>query len=263
VTTDSTLTLLLAGPLQSWGDASRHNSRSTLTHPSKSGVTGLLAAALGIGRGSERISELAALRFGVRVDQPGQLLTDYHTVSGASQDPLNPDRQRLPTADGSSLKPSESTKVTRRQYLADARFIAAFQGNPDLLASAWDALARPRYPLYLGRLSCPPARPVRLQLWPATIIEDAFTLTPWAAAHHVTRRHRDDVGVDLGVIIDDPDGGERFHDVPVPSPPFRLAYAERTARHSFVRVTVPAALKAGERAETTVLVPDHDPFDLL
>jgi CRISPR system Cascade subunit CasD len=262
VTADSTLTLLLAGPLQSWGEISRHNSRSTLTHPSKSGVIGLLAAALGIERGSERIRELASLRFGVRVDQPGQLLTDYHTVSGASQDPLNAERQRLPTADGGSLKPGESTKVTRRHYLADAKFIAAFQGDPGLLASAWEALARPRYPLYLGRRSCPPARPVRLQLWPAATIEDAFKVTPWAAAHHVTRRHRDSE-VDLRVVIDDPTGGERFHDVPLPSPAFRLAYAERTARHSSVRISVPGAIPTDEDSGTLALLAHQDPFDLL
>ncbi len=28
-----------------------------------------------------------------------------------------------------------------------------------------------------------------LQLWPATMVEDALKLIPWAAAQHVTRRH--------------------------------------------------------------------------
>lgn len=262
MTSDSTLTLVLAGPLQSWGESSRHMTRSTLTHPSKSGVAGLLAAALGIGRGDERIRELATLRFGVRIDQPGQLLTDYHTVSGASRNPLDPEKQRLPTADGGTLQAAKSTKVTYRHYLADARFVAAFQGDPDLLTRAWEALARPRYPLYLGRRSCPPACRVRLRLWQATTIEEALSLTPWAAASHVTRRHiRSEV--DLRTVIDDPSGGETFHDYPLPSPPFRLTFATRTARHATIRIPVPAATTANHDASIPAPHADHDPFDLL
>jgi hypothetical protein len=69
--------------------------------------------------------------------------------------------------------------------------------------------------------------------------------------------------VDLRVIIDDPAGGERFHDVPVPSPPFRLAYTERTARHSSARVPVSVTTTAGEHVDASALLPNHDPFDLL
>jgi CRISPR system Cascade subunit CasD len=262
MTADSALTLLLAGPLQAWGESSRHMTRSTLAHPSKSGVTGLLAAALGMGRGDERIRELAALRFGVRIDQPGQLLTDYHTVSGASQSPLDPEKQRLPTADGGTLQPAKSIKVTYRHYLADARFVAALQGDPDLLTGAWDALARPRYPLYLGRRSCPPANRIRLRLWHAATIEEALALTPWAAAEHVTRRYNEPE-IDLRVIIDDPSGGETFHDFPLPSSPFRLAFAARTARHTAVRIRVSGGTTADHDASIPASQTDHDPFDLL
>lgn len=46
----STLLLRLAGPVQSWGIDSKFEVRRTENAPSKSGVTGLLAAALGIQR---------------------------------------------------------------------------------------------------------------------------------------------------------------------------------------------------------------------
>lgn len=259
--TETTLTLLLAGPLQSWGEVSRHMTRSTLAHPSKSGVLGMLAAALGRGRG-EDLSDLAALRLAVRIDQPGQLLIDYHTVSGASQAPLLPGGQRLPTADGGSLRPGESTKVTRRYYLADARFVAAVEGDDELLGQEWEALAHPRYPLYLGRRSCPPSRPVRLRLWRATSLIDALTRTPWMAAEHITQRHRDPE-VRLPVVVEDEAGGEAFNDQPLTSPPFRRRYASRLARHTTVSVLAPGGGQddRGEREPRDYS--SHDPFDLL
>lgn len=75
----STLLLRLAGPLQSWGTDSKFEVRRTENEPSKSGVIGLVAAALGIRR-NEEISELNSLRMGVRVDQEGKLMRDFHTA---------------------------------------------------------------------------------------------------------------------------------------------------------------------------------------
>jgi len=43
----SVLLLRLAGPLQSWGDSSRFATRGTRREPTKSGVIGMVAAALG------------------------------------------------------------------------------------------------------------------------------------------------------------------------------------------------------------------------
>ena len=71
----STLLLRLAGPLQAWGYDSKFETRRTGREPSKSGVIGLLAAALGRKR-DESIEDLRELRFGFRVDREGQLLHD-------------------------------------------------------------------------------------------------------------------------------------------------------------------------------------------
>ena len=46
------LALLLDGPLQSWGFASRFQRRTTGLHPTKSGVVGLICAAMGLAKGS-------------------------------------------------------------------------------------------------------------------------------------------------------------------------------------------------------------------
>ena len=75
----STLLLRLAAPIQSWGNDSRFEVRRTGKEPTKSGVIGLLAAALGRSR-ADSLDDLCSLRFGVRVDQEGQLLRDFHTA---------------------------------------------------------------------------------------------------------------------------------------------------------------------------------------
>lgn len=66
----STLLLRLAGPMQAWGTDSKFEVRGAGREPSKSGVIGLLAAALGRSRDSD-LSDLNALRFGIRVEQEG------------------------------------------------------------------------------------------------------------------------------------------------------------------------------------------------
>ena len=68
----TTLLLRLEGPMQSWGTQSRFRDRDTGLEPSKSGVIGLLCAALGRLR-EEPVGDLTGLRFGVRADKPGTL----------------------------------------------------------------------------------------------------------------------------------------------------------------------------------------------
>ena len=46
----ATLLLRLAAPLQAWGSDSKFETRKTNREPTKSGVIGLLAAALGLRR---------------------------------------------------------------------------------------------------------------------------------------------------------------------------------------------------------------------
>src|SRR5437764_11434486 len=74
-----TLLLRLAGPMQSWGTTSRFSIRDTGLEPSKSGVIGLLCAALGRPR-EHPVDDLAGLRFGVRADRPGTLRMDFQTA---------------------------------------------------------------------------------------------------------------------------------------------------------------------------------------
>ena len=65
------LLLRLCGPMQSWGVQSRFSVRDTGLEPSKSGVVGLLAAALGRPRDARTSPTWPALRMAVRVDAEG------------------------------------------------------------------------------------------------------------------------------------------------------------------------------------------------
>ena len=151
----ATLLLRLAAPLQSWGADSKFDVRQTAHEPTKSGVVGLLASALGRSR-EDSVDDLASLRFGVRTVREGRLLCDYHTVSRKP----NP-RPAL----------NKSDYITRRYYLSDAVFLAGFQGDADFLCALEEALRAPAHPLYLGRRSCPPVPPVCLGVADADLEE--------------------------------------------------------------------------------------------
>lgn len=162
-----TLLMRLSGPMQSWGVSSRFSIRETLTEPSKSGVIGLLCAALGWDRtadtcliaGQQRsLFELANLRFGVRVVREGVVRRDYHTAQHVlrAKAKLRPGK---PTAEGDL----QETVLSERYYLSDAYFLVGLESDDRALLDALDvALAHPHWTLSLGRKAFFPSRPVRL-----------------------------------------------------------------------------------------------------
>ncbi len=145
-----TLLLRLAAPLQSWGTNSKFEIRKTGREPSKSGVIGLLAAAMGIGREEpERLVPLNRLRFGVRVDQEGTLLIDYHIA------------RKEENKRGNGVK--VTSYETKRHYLADAIFLVGLESEDStFLKRLEEALYHPAFSLFLGRRSCPPTLPLCL-----------------------------------------------------------------------------------------------------
>lgn len=157
----ATLLLRLSGPMQSWGTTSHFAYRGTMLEPSKSGVIGMIAAALGRERG-ERIDDLSALEFGVRIDQPGQLICDFQTEIPAGS--------------------KESLPLSYRYYLSDAKFLVALSGDDALIDSIDHALRDPVWTLYLGRRSCPPDSPVSMGLHGYLDVRDALTHEAWIAA---------------------------------------------------------------------------------
>ncbi len=145
-----TLLLRLSGPMQSWGTTSRFNERDSQLEPSKSGVLGLVCAALGRDR-TAPVDDLSRLKMGVRVDREGLLMRDYQTIS--------PPYRR---ANGDLEK--ELAVISPRYYLADAAFLVGLEGDDrGLLERIHAALRAPVWPLALGRKSFPPGEPVWLE----------------------------------------------------------------------------------------------------
>lgn len=198
----STLLLRLAGPMQSWGTDSKFDVRRTQQEPSKSGVIGLIAAAMGIRRNEkETIKSLATLRFGVRVDREGVIMRDYHTAKSQSQ---------------------KSSYVTNRYYLADAVFVAGLESSDaELLGKIAQALQTPAFPLYLGRRSCPPTGRVFMDILEKPLEEALKDNAPAKATRIILDAKHDETG---GIV----------HDVPVSFDPTRREYAYRRVKEEFL-----------------------------
>lgn len=153
------LALLLDGPLQSWGFASRFERRTTGLHPTKSGIVGLICAAMGLAKGSpeerEVLPELAASKMmSIAIPREAQSggsplpllrLEDYHTVLGTRR---------------ASGKMNPDAVVTRREYLLDARFGVIVEAPRSVLKRAATALDDPVWGVWLGRKNCIPAEPI-------------------------------------------------------------------------------------------------------
>lgn len=159
-----TLLLRLEGPMQSWGTTSRFTERDTGLEPSKSGVIGILCAALGKPR-AERpedggrwplLADLARLRMGVRVDAPGKVGVDFQTAGGGR---LGSRSYGVAKADGS--KPE--SVMSWRYYLQDAAFLVGLESEDAALLERLHAAVRePVWPLYLGRKAYVPGLPIDL-----------------------------------------------------------------------------------------------------
>ncbi|OII63377.1 type I-E CRISPR-associated protein Cas5/CasD [Streptomyces sp. CC53] len=261
MTDHAVLVLRLAAPLQSWGGPSRYNRRETRPQPTKSGVLGLLAAAEGRTREAS-ITDLVGLRLGVRVDQPGSLLRDYHTASDPRGLPL-PSAKVNAKGVQTKTSPAKYTSVTQRFYLQDAVFVAALRGPAPLLERLEHAVRHPCYPLSLGRRSCPPTGPVSLGLRDDAELPDALAAVPWQASAHRRKQTRT-TEVHLEATVEDPAGDQVAVDVPdTYDLKTGTLFGRRDVRHLWV--TVPTGRQAKEPAGGKSLPanPGHDPFALL
>jgi len=177
----------LYGPMSAWGDIAVGEVRPSYTHPSKSAVTGLIAAALGISRDKEALHQQLAKGYGfaVRVDAIGTPLSDYHTAqvppSGTGRNRINfaTRRDEIVTLPKEKL----NTILSKRDYRLDAMATAILwprTSPPYSLPKLAEALQYPTYTLYLGRKSCPLALPVEAQVVTADTLKDALNKVKFA-----------------------------------------------------------------------------------
>lgn len=217
----SVLLIRLAGPMQSWGTQSRFGVRDTGREPSKSGVIGLLCAALGRPR-DQPVEDLAALRMGVRVNADGIVRKDFHTA------------QDVIRADGSGRA---ETVVSTRYYLSDASFLVGLESADRAILDRLDAALRhPVWPLSLGRKSFVPGTPVAMEgsgVFDGPLFDVLRDCPPGSAE---SRRYVVDVSYGS-----DPTAEPRF-DFPVSFD--RREFRTRHVRVEFFPPTLPAATEA-------------------
>ncbi len=234
-------------PMQSWGTKSQFASRDTAMEPTKSGVVGLLAAALGVPREEDDdIQRLARMRMGVRVDREGIVESDYHTV------------QNVPNTEGKNHR----TVVGPRFYLADALFLTAVESDDGaLLERLYSALLAPRWPLYFGRKAFVAARPIVSSGRPgqppavsAQPLEEALGAHPWLEIQpRIRQRERSKAGPEpvtwLRTIVDaDPLelDVELRHDHPISFNPEHRRHGPRAVRIGHVPLT-PELISGGSQ----------------
>jgi len=148
----------------SWGDIAVGFERRSFPHPSKSAILGMVAAALGIRRDEEAEHQRLAeqIVFGVKLISPGIVIRDFHTV----QVPEGDRKVRFSTRRDEMFFNQEKigTVLSRREYLCDSFAVVAIRFKDTsivfTLEDVKSALEKPKYHLYLGRKSCPPAIPL-------------------------------------------------------------------------------------------------------
>lgn len=252
----STLLIELAGPQQAWGSTSRFTTRATDLAPTRSGVIGMLAAALGMERTAE-LDRFDGLTFGVRIDQAGRVERDFQTTR---------------SLDGQTTFP-----LSQRFYLGDAVFLVGISAERDELLAYQNALARPYFPLFLGRRAFPPAGPIPTHIVDAPL-RTALSEAAWRARPHHRRRIRNEQ-VTLEMIVDAAPGeitGETRQDVPVRFDPRRRSYRRREVATLHVSLPHPeprprdassgdSAPKNRPASTATLLgsATDHDPESML
>lgn len=240
-----TLLLRLAGPMQSWGTTSRFSIRDTGLEPSKSGVIGLLCAALGKPRNESTIENaefraLVELQMAVRVDREGVMRVDYHTA------------QNVAKAGGGAPK---ETELSWRYYLSDACFIVALSGEDDsLLRRLNEALAHPHWQLSLGRKAFLPSAPVQVcqQLHDGDWL-DALKIFAWQGDDGRREKPSDEK---LRVVFDatPEDHSEVRHDLPL-----SLALGQRRFLPRYVKTDFIERPKGGANGETVSLSTETQP----
>lgn len=230
------LLLRLSAPMQSWGLMSRFSRRDTGKEPSKSGVIGLLCAALGISRDEANtdnpfFDELKNLKMGVRVVREGVLQSDYHTT------------QNIAKADGGT----KDTELSTRFYLADADFVVGLEGeNLATLETVQKALQKPKWQLFLGRKAFVPDFPVYFREGVMTTDKSLADYLGGGELDKILQEYDNEFGkkrfddsTRKRLIIEADDGSETRQDVP-------LSFAARKFTNRRVRTDFIILKNGGE-----------------
>jgi CRISPR system Cascade subunit CasD len=192
--------------------------------PTKSGVIGFIASALGIRRSdSEGLLDLQALSLGIRIDQPGKQLRDYHTAHNYE---------------------TKQAFVSNRYYLMDAIFLVGIEGEVELLKIIDEALQYPAFPLFLGRRSCPPVGRVSLGIRDGIDLIRALREEPWQASLWYQKKLASPVHLEIvRDIVSFGENGYTKRDMPISFDQEYRKYDLRTITNEIVIIENPNGKK--------------------
>ena len=117
--------------------------------------------------------------------------------------------------------------LTYRYYLSDARFLVALGAKRELLETLDQAIHTPKWPLFLGKRSCPPDYPLSLGIHDEYAdVRQALDSEPWHAAKWYRRRYRQP---DLEIVCDAMEGEDTSvqSDLPLSFSSTGRKYADR------------------------------------
>ena len=174
------LVMQLYGPLAAWGKQAIGETRRSDSHPSKSAVLGLCAAAMGVDRDDEaehlRLND--DYRYATQVISAGEYLQDYHTTQVPS---ATKDTKHCYTRKDELNTKKLNTILSTREYRQDALALVMLwqaDGKNQRLKGLKNHLQFPEFHLYLGRKACPLALPLNPMPIEASSVQEAFSAYP-------------------------------------------------------------------------------------
>lgn len=165
--------------MMAFGDVAVDERRPVARFPALSMVCGILANALGMCR--TRPGEIQSLQgemeIASRLDRPGERMRDYATAQLGKGDTMWTSYGRIAGRDGGP-DTYDNPNVIEREFWADASVTVAVALPDARIAEVAAALVEPARPLFLGRVACPPSRPILLRVAEAEDVLDALEREP-------------------------------------------------------------------------------------
>ena len=171
------LLFTLAAPIASFGTVAVGERRPTWDRPSKSQIIGLVAGCLGLERQEDARQQalVASLGFAVRIDDPGQLATDYHTTQVP---PARRNRRFATRADELAVgNTGLKTILSRREYRTGSCYTVCLwlkASGPASLDEIRATMLSPVFAPFVGRKAHALMLPMRPGLVDALTIVEAF-----------------------------------------------------------------------------------------
>lgn len=143
------LLFTLAAPIASFGAVAVGERRPTWDRPSKSQIIGLVAGCLGIERHDDEKQQalVASLGLAVRIDDAGQLATDYHTTQVP---PARRNRRFATRAEELAVPKTDlKTILSRREYRTGSCYTICLWLNIGAAVTLEDIAAKIQEPTFV------------------------------------------------------------------------------------------------------------------